>query len=121
MDKVKIAKSLIKLAKELIHADIERKYYIEGKKEDARLFVRVHKDDWKNFGKSPEWKEITMAINEECQGNFYGVDHSCFKKDKDDYEVGVLLFNGTNDKDHKSPVAMFHNNFKKINFIEEKF
>ena len=94
----------------------DQNYMIHGNKENSFLVLRFKQQLWKEISKTPEWYEIIDAINPECQGTYYGVDQSCVKKMVDGYDFVELQFDGTNDKDHKSPSNMFTNNLKKLGF-----
>lgn len=102
-----------------------RKFCFNGTgSEIDELKLWIPRGEWKAFGKSPYWTEIVSLLNEDCLGNFYGIDHSQFKvirKDGKDYESGVLTFNGVNDEEHKSPEMKIKNNLEAIGFEDSVF
>ena len=94
----------------------ERDYLIHGNKENSFLVLRFKPQIWKEISRTPEWAEIIESINPECHGTYYGINQSCVNKAADGYNFVELKFDGTNDKDHKSPSDMFTNNLKKLGF-----
>ena len=116
MDKVRIARHLVRLAEELVLK--ERSYRFSDKgTEFAKLVITLPSEDWKEIGKSPYWIEMVDLLNDDCKGNFYGIDHSLFKIRKDGHETGELTFNDVNDADHKSPRKLIERNLKEMDFV----
>ena len=115
MDKnIKIAKQLLKLAKNLIAG--ENKTYRFGK---DFVLITIDSNDWKQFGNKPEWVEIVSYLDDYCKGKFYGIDHSCAKIFTDGHESVKLTFDGTSNENHKSPQALIENNLISLGFQKE--
>lgn len=115
MNSIRIARELVRMANDLLQK--ERSYHFSGKgTANASLIITLPTEFWHGLENNPYWIEILDFLNDDCKGNFHGIDHSCFKVRNDGHEVGNLSFNDINDADHKSPRKKIENDLDALGF-----